>query len=65
MSTEEFHDMSAAELRARSSELRKELFNMRMQLYTGQSAKTHHIRLKRRDIARVETILAQKLAAES
>ena len=60
--------MKAADLREKTTEelvdlastLRKEEFQMRMQLYTGQLHKSHLLREKRRSVARVETILRER-----
>lgn len=56
--------MKAAELRAKSAKeiqglvegLRKELFQLEMQKYTGQLDRPHRIREVRRDIARALTV---------
>lgn len=60
--------MNASELKAKSvDELNSELtsllregFNLRMQKATGQLSQPHQIRLNRRNIARVKTIMSQK-----
>ena len=65
--------MKAEDLRAKTSDeltdqlasLNKEQFNLRFQKATGQLEKTARIREVRRDIARIKTIAAQKLAAET
>lgn len=62
MTTDELRQKSLQDLQALATDLRRELFQMRMQLYTGQLHKTHLIRIKRREIARVETLLGQKAA---
>jgi len=57
--------MKAGEIRQKSMqelsdllvELRKEQFELRMQLGTGQLAEPHKLRQVRRDIARVKTVL--------
>jgi large subunit ribosomal protein L29 len=41
-------------------DLRKEQFNLRFQRATGQQEATSRVRVVRRDIARVKTILAEK-----
>lgn len=59
--------MKIADLRAKSADelkqellnLRKEQFNFRFQKATGQLENTGRIRLVRRDIARIKTILAE------
>ncbi len=41
-------------------ELRKEQFNLRFQRATGQQENTSRVKVVRRDIARVKTILAER-----
>jgi large subunit ribosomal protein L29 len=61
--------MKAIELRAKSVDelnnelldLRRAQFSMRMQLATQQFNKVDQIRKVRRDVARVRTVLAEKL----
>jgi large subunit ribosomal protein L29 len=43
--------------------LRKEQFNLRFQRATGQQENTSRVRVVRRDIARVKTILAERARA--
>ena len=52
-----YGDLSAAELTAKVSELKKELFNLRFQLATGQLQDTTAIAKTKRDIARAKTAL--------
>ncbi len=47
----------AAGLRQEIISLRREQMNLRLQLATGQSTKTHRMREVRRDIARCKTLL--------
>ena len=49
--------MSAAELNDKVVELKKELFNLRFQLATGQLQDTTAIAKTKRDIARAKTAL--------
>jgi len=44
-------------------DLRKEQFNLRFQRATGQQENTSRVRVVRRDIARVKTILAERVRA--
>jgi large subunit ribosomal protein L29 len=44
-------------------DLRKEQFNLRFQRATGQQENTSRVRAVRRDIARVKTILAERIRA--
>ncbi len=53
--------MTVDELRQREQELRKELFNLRFRLATGEIENPMRIRDVRKDIARVLTITTQKL----
>ncbi|MBL9126302.1 MAG: 50S ribosomal protein L29 [Verrucomicrobiales bacterium] len=53
-------DLTVPELSARSSDLRRELFNLRLQKATAQLEKTSRLRALRKDIARVETALSQR-----
>ena len=52
-----FSDLSAAELNDKVLELKKELFNLRFQLATGQLQDTTAIAKTKRDIARANTAL--------
>ena len=42
-------------------DLRKEQFNLRFQRATGQQENTSRVRVVRRDIARLKTILAERM----
>ncbi len=48
------------ELKALLLDLRKEQFNLRFQRAYGQAEGTGRVRLVRREIARIKTILAEK-----
>ena len=48
------------ELNGMLLDLRKEQFNLRFQRATGQQENTSRVRVVRRDIARVKTILAER-----
>lgn len=64
--------MKAKELQERTTEslvelkasLKKELFSYRMKNFTGQLDDTSLLRKARKDIARIETILAGRAASE-
>jgi large subunit ribosomal protein L29 len=49
------------ELNTLLTDLRKEQFNLRFQRATGQQENTSRVRAVRRDIARVKTILAERV----
>ena len=60
MEFKELRQKSPADLKAHLLDLHKEQFSLRMQKATGQLAKTHDIRLVRREIARVNMLLTDK-----
>jgi ribosomal protein L29 len=49
-----------SELRELANQLRKELFQGRMALYSGQLKNPSQIRVRRRAIARIETLLGER-----
>ncbi|MCF3934647.1 50S ribosomal protein L29 [Acuticoccus sp. M5D2P5] len=65
--------MRAEDVRAKTSDelvdqlrdLKKEQFNLRFQRATGQLENTARVRVIRRDIARIKTILGQRRAADA
>ncbi len=61
MKAKELRDKSIEELRNAETDLREQLFKLRFQKATGQIQNPSKIRVVRRDIARVETILAERL----
>ena len=56
----ELNDLTLAELSTRSNDLRRELFNLRLQKASAQLEKTARLRTLRKDIARVETAITQR-----
>jgi len=62
MKARELREKSIEELRRSEGELREQLFKLRFQKAAGQIENPVKIRLVRKDIARVQTILAQRLA---
>ena len=60
MKANEFVSMSNEQLTATVAELKKELFNLRFQLATGQLQNTMQITAVKRDIARALTVLRQQ-----
>lgn len=59
MKVSEIRGMSEQELISKQSELTQELFNLKFQLHTGRLENTSKLNNIRKDIARVNTILAQ------
>ena len=63
MKAGEVRDMTEDELKDKLLQLKKEQFNLRFQTASGQLEKTARVKEVRRDIARIKTILTEKLAA--
>ena len=59
MKAKEIREMSAAELETKIAELKKDLFNLRLQHATNQLDNTNMISEVKRDIARVNTVLRE------
>ncbi|MCG6200237.1 50S ribosomal protein L29 [Psychromonas antarctica] len=63
MKANELNEKSVEELNAELLNLLRKQFELRMQLNTGQLAQAHLVKQVRRDIARVKTVLNQKVGA--
>ena len=64
MKTQEVRDLSVEQVRERLEESREAFFQLRMQFATGQLKNTAQLRRARRDIARLETILQEKVTGQ-
>ena len=62
MKAQEIRDMSADELVVKLGELKKDLFNLRLQHATNQLDNPTKIADVKKDIARVKTIIREKQA---
>lgn len=60
---EEIRKLSAEEIHTRIADARDELMKLRFQQVTGQLTDTSRLKILRRDIARMETILREKQRA--
>ena len=61
MKARELREKSSEELAENLTEARKRLFfQMKMQRVSGEGVKPHEVRLLRRDIARMKTILRER-----
>ncbi|MCB5258884.1 MAG: 50S ribosomal protein L29 [Candidatus Cloacimonetes bacterium] len=60
MKIDEIRDLSTHELQARIEELRIELFNLRFQKAKNLLDRTDRIRIAKREIARINTIIKEK-----
>ena len=63
MKANELRDLNVAELQEKLLSQKKELFNLRFQLATGQLENPIQIRNVRRDIARINTMITEKTQA--
>jgi len=62
MNAADLRDKTPDQLRDELIRLKKEAFNLRFQQATGQMENTARMRMVRRDVARVKTILNEKAA---
>lgn len=60
LKAKELQNLTADELKEKAEGLRKELFSLRLQAQFGKLEKHASIRMTKRDIARVLTLLKQK-----
>ena len=65
MKATELRQKDGKELNTLLMDLLREQFNLRMQKGSGQLTKPGRIKLVRREIARIKTILQEKMAVES
>lgn len=64
MKTSQFSSMTLEELKAQLLQKTTEMFKIRMRCSAGVEQKTHLLKKFRRDIARVKTIMNQKVRHE-
>jgi large subunit ribosomal protein L29 len=64
MKPQKIRELGPEELRGREKELQEQLFRLRLQKSVGQLENALKLREVRRDIARVKTVLREKLAGE-
>jgi large subunit ribosomal protein L29 len=60
MKISELRDLSNEELQAKAADIKKELFNLRVQQAMGQIENPMRLRMLRRDIAKAKTVLKEK-----
>jgi large subunit ribosomal protein L29 len=61
----EYKKMSTKDLNVELVNLRREQFNLRMQMGSGNTPKTHRFSIVRHDIARIKTVLTEMNQADS
>ena len=58
-------EMTTLELEARLNELTEELFNLRFQLATGHLEDFNKIKISKKEIARLKTVIREKMVGIS
>ena len=64
MKIKEISEMSTEELLTKRRDLRQERLHLRLQQQSGQLEQPSRLRLVRRDVARIETVLTQRSKEE-
>ena len=64
MKAADLRELSADELQQKAKEQREQLFNANVKHATGQLENTAQLVTLRRDVARVETVLAEKRGSQ-
>ena len=62
MKFQEISEMSSDELLTKKRDLRQESLHLRLQQQSGQLEQPSRLRLLRREVARIETVLSQRAA---
>ena len=65
MKITEVRKLTTEELTKQSSALQNEIVELKRRLYSGEMQNVRAIRTKRKDLARVYTVLGEKLQKES
>jgi large subunit ribosomal protein L29 len=60
MKHKEIQELSSEELATRKRDLRQESLHLRLQQQSGQLEQPSRLRLLRREVARIETVLSQR-----
>lgn len=62
---EDIRNMSTAKLATESTKMRDEIAEMRRRVHMGEMQNTRTLRMKRRDLARMLTVLSEQLSKEN
>ena len=63
--TSELRNLQSGEIESKLSDAREELMKLRFQVVTGQLTDSSRLRILRREIARMQTVLREQAAAET
>ncbi len=65
MKVVEIRKLDTKELAAKSNELRAEIVEMKRRLHMGEVQNTRSIRVMRKDLARIMTVMSEQLSKEN
>lgn len=65
MKAAELREKTVSELNSSLNDIRRQQFKLRLNKAGGEMTKTHQIKLLRRDVARIQSIMAEKQAQET
>lgn len=65
MKVAEIRKLSTTELTSESTKLREEIVELRRRVHTGEMQNVRAIRAKRKDLARMLTVLSEQLTKET
>lgn len=65
MKVVEIRKLEMKELAVKSTELREEIAEMKRRLRMGEVQNTRSIRVKRKDLARIMTVMSEQLSKEN
>ena len=65
MKVVEIRKLGTSELAVKSTELREEIAEMKRRLRMGEVQNTRSIRVKRKDLARIMTVMSEQLSKEN
>lgn len=65
MKIAEIRKLSTADLTKKSTELRAEVAEMRRRVHMGETTNVRSLRTKRKDLAKVLTVLSEELVKET
>lgn len=63
--TSELRNLKSGEIESKLSDAREELMKLRFQIVTGQLTDSSRLRILRREIARMQTILREQASTEA
>lgn len=65
MKVVEIRKLDVSELAAKSNELRADIIDIKKRLHMGELQNTRTLRGKRKDLARIMTVMSEQLSKES